>query len=89
MEEVQTQTGNSPEFQARLDARRRARMEIVDAMPPEMRALVHEYGLYVVLTLHRAGVKKVRIIRHVVEAVLNECSPTRGAYSSQGTRVVR
>lgn len=59
-------------------------MERVDAMPDDVRALVHEYGLHVVQALLDSGVTKARNMRHVVEAVLNEFSLTRGATSHQG-----
>lgn len=74
------------EFQAMVDSRRKARMDKVDAMTPGMRALVHEYGSTVVDAFLDIGVRKERHIRHLVETVLNEFSPTRGAGSNQGTR---
>lgn len=74
------------EFLAGVDARRANRMRAIDAMPAALRALVHEYGYAVVKTLRDVGVEKPKHIRHVVETVLNEFSPTRGAFSSQGTR---
>jgi hypothetical protein len=61
-------------------------MERIDAMPKEMRELVHEYGLRVVDSCTALGVTKPRHIRHIVEAVLDEFSPTRGSHSAQGTR---
>lgn len=70
-----------------VNTRRAARMDAVDSLPPEMRALVHEYGLSVVTALMDCGVKKPKRMRHVVETILNELSPTRGAYSSQGPRI--
>lgn len=83
------QDGNSPEFQARLDQRRQKRMARIDTMAPELRELVHVYGLTVVDTLIGAGVTKPKLIRHVVESILDEFSPTRGSAASQGTRVNR
>lgn len=74
------------EFEARIAQRRRERMERVDAMPSELRELVHAYGLRVVDTCLALGVKQPRHIKHIVEAVLDEFSPTRGSHSSQGTR---
>jgi len=65
--------------------RRQRRMEVVDALPQELRELVHEYGFYVVKSFIDIGVTKPKHIRHLVEAVLNEFSPTRGSNSSQGT----
>lgn len=74
------------EFQARIDGRRRERMERIDAMPRELRELVHAYGLRVVDTCMALGITKPKHIKHIVEAVLDEFSPTRGSHSSQGTR---
>lgn len=74
------------EFKERLDRRRAERMARIDAMPPEMRELVHNYGLTVVDTCVALGVRKPRQIRHLVEAILDEFSPTRGSYSRQGVR---
>ena len=34
------------------------------------------------------GVEKPKHIRHVVETVLNEFSPTRGSFSAQGIRTL-
>lgn len=72
--------------QAWIDAKRAARMEGVDRMPQELRALVHEYGLNVVTALLQCGVSKPNRIRHIVETVLDEFSPTRGSCSAQGPR---
>lgn len=66
--------------------RRRKRMEVIDSMPPEIRALTHEYGWTVVDSFLRCGVTQPKRIRHLVETVLNEFSPTRGPVSSQGTK---
>ena len=81
---------NSPYFgqtlEAMVDTKRASRMARVDAMPPEMRALVNEYGLNVVIALNDAGVTKPKHIRHIVETVLDEFSPTRGSFAKQGIR---
>lgn len=69
-----------------VQAKRAARMQSIDSMPADLRALVHEYGLNVVRTLMDLGVRKPSQIRHVVETILDEFSPTRGAYSKQGIR---
>lgn len=70
----------------RIHSNRRARMERVDAMPPEMRALVNEYGLAVIDTCTALGVKQPRHIKHLVETILDSFSPTRGCFSQQGIR---
>lgn len=69
-----------------IEAKRRKRMAAIDALPVDVRALVHEYGFNVVKTLLDLGVTKPKHIRHVVETVLDEFSPTRGAFSRQGIR---
>ena len=76
----------SEDFQAQVDQRRAHRMAAIDAMPPQLRACVHDYGLAVVKACVDLGVSKPRQIRHLVETVLDEFSPTRGTPSSQGTR---
>lgn len=61
------------------------RMAAIDALPDDIRALVHEYSYTVVDAFLVLGIKKPRHIRHLVEVVLNEFSPTRGSSSRQGT----
>jgi len=72
--------------QERVQARRIARMEAIDRYPKEIRELVHEYGWNVVHALVDCGVKKPNQMRHIVETVLDEFSPTRGSFSAQGIR---
>lgn len=72
--------------QAWIDEKRRKRMERVDQFDPAIRALVHEYGLCVVQAYWDLGVRKPNHIRHLVETVLDEFSPTRGSRSAQGPR---
>ncbi len=74
------------EHQEFVGQKRAKRMARVDAFDPPIRQLIHEYGLPVVQTLHDVGVTKPKHIRHVVETILNEFSPTRGSYSKQGIR---
>jgi hypothetical protein len=74
------------DHQQSVDSKRRARMGKIDRLTPEMRALVHEYGFAVVNTMMELGVVKPGQIRHAVETILNEFSPTRGSYSKQGVR---
>jgi hypothetical protein len=73
------------EFLARVHDRRVARMDAVDQMAPELRACVHDFGLNVVRQFTNLGVTKPAHIRHLVNAVLDEFSPTRGSFSIQGT----
>lgn len=74
------------EFQERVQARRIARMEMIDKYPEEIRKLVHEYGWTVVHALIDCGVEKPNQIQHIVETILDEFSPTRGSFSAQGIR---
>ena len=70
-----------------VQAKRRARMERVDQFDPETRALIHQYGFNVVNSFVQCGVTKPRHIKHLVERILDEFSPTRGTFSNQGVRV--
>ena len=75
--------------QGMVDMKRAKRMAQVDSYPSEVRALVHDYGLSVVRAIYDLGVRKPQQIKHIVETVLNEFSPTRGISSSQGTRATQ
>jgi hypothetical protein len=75
------------DFDAFIAKKREKRFAQIDALTPELRALVHEYGYTVVKTLMDIGVTKPKQIRHIVETVLDEFSPTRGSYANQGRRV--
>jgi len=72
--------------QEMVDKKRKNRMDKIDAFDPATRSLIHEYGMPVVECLHAVGVTKPKHVRHVVETILNEFSPTRGSYSRQGIR---
>ncbi len=61
-------------------------MNAVDALPADVRYLVHEYGLNLVKAFLDCGVRKPTHIRHLVETTLDEFSPTRGSYVRQGIR---
>ena len=74
------------DFQHQVDQRRAQRMAAIDDMHPDLRALVHQYGLNTVRAFVDIGVTKPKHIRHLVETVLDENSPTRGSFSSQGAR---
>lgn len=73
-----------PPEQAFIDGKRARRMAMVDDMPHSLRELVHQYGLTVVKSFTDIGITNPRHIRHIVERVLDEFSPTRGSYSKQG-----
>lgn len=73
-------------FQDMVDRKRANRMRAIDDLPPEIRELVHEYGYAAVHALLVCGVKKANQIKHCIETVLDEFSPTRGSYSAQGVR---
>lgn len=66
--------------------RRAERMSEIDKLPPPLRECVHDYGWAIVHTLLELGIEKPRHIRHIVELVLDEFSPTRGSLSAQGIR---
>lgn len=74
------------EHQRWVDEKRARRMAAVDRLPADIRHLVNEYGLNVVNSCLAVGVKKPKQIKHLVETILDEFSPTRGSYSSQGIR---
>lgn len=77
------------EFQRVIDTRRSARMDAIDSLPAAHRELVHDYGFNVVKACMDCGVTKARQIKHIVETVLDEFSPTRGTGSAQGARAHR
>jgi N-methylhydantoinase B/oxoprolinase/acetone carboxylase alpha subunit len=79
-------TLNTQRDQSWIDGKRSARMGAVDDLPADVRALVHEYGLNVVKSIMDCGVTRAARIRHIVETVLDEFSPTRGSKSAQGPR---
>lgn len=72
------------EHQAIAERKSAARMAVIDSLSPDHRKLVHEYSYYVVKAFMDVGVTKPRHIRHLVETVLDEFSPTRGGRSHQG-----
>ena len=59
-------------------------MSRIDEMSRDLRLLVHEYGLSTVQAFVDCGVNKPGRIRHLIETTLDELSPTRGTFSSQG-----
>jgi hypothetical protein len=69
-----------------VDRRRSARMAQIDRLAPDVRQCVHDYGWNVVNAFLLLGITKARHMRHLVETVLNEFSPTRGSSSNQGIR---
>jgi hypothetical protein len=75
------------EHLANVTRRRVERMAAIDALTPGQRECVHEYGFNVVRAFMDIGIEKPKHIRHLVETVLNEFSPTRGCFSNQGVRV--
>mgnify|MGYP007100071970 CR=1 FL=1 len=78
--------GSWPEetHMAWVQNKRIARMSKIDELPQGVRALVHEYGYNVVNAFLNIGVTKPNHIKHLVETVLDEFSPTRGSFSNQG-----
>lgn len=57
-----------------------ARMDRVDQMPPDVRAVVHDWGLTIVDSFMGSGVKSARHMRHIINTVLNE---TRGQFVTE------
>lgn len=78
--------GDWDAFDAIVARRRADRMNKIDALDAGLRACVHDYGFNAVNAFLQLGIKKPRHIRHLVETVLNEFSPTRGSTSNQGVR---
>lgn len=74
------------DFEGFVRDRRIKRMEQIDSLPAPLRECVHDYGWTVVNTCLDLGITKPRHIRHLVETVLNEFSPTRGSSAAQGKR---
>lgn len=74
------------DFQRMLDRKRANRFREIDSLSPALRELVHEYGWNIVKSFLTLGVREPRHIRHLVETVLDDFSPTRGAFSIQGVR---
>ena len=72
------------QFQARVQQKRQIRMKIYDDQCPEVRALINEYGFSLVHAFAQCGVVKSNHVRHLIERVLDEMSPTRGGGSIQG-----
>lgn len=74
---------------ALIARKRKDRMGIIDNLPREVRDMVNDYGWAVVHACIESGVRKPRNIKHLVETILDEFSPTRCSYSAQGksTRV--
>jgi hypothetical protein len=69
-----------------VERRRSARMDEIDRLSPALRECVHDYGWHVVNTFLQMGIRKPSKLRHLVETVLDEFSPTRGTHSRQGSR---
>jgi hypothetical protein len=77
---------DTEEHERFVTSKRISRMETIDRFPEDVRKLIHEYGLNVVRAFLDIGVKKPNQIRHLIETVLDELSPTRGTFSNQGIR---
>lgn len=59
----------APDYNGALVRRAQKRMARVDAMPPDLRAVVHEYNLEVVWEFLQHGVKKPSSIKHLIDTV--------------------
>ena len=74
------------EFNDWVQSKREKRMQRIDDLPRELRDLVNSYGFSVVDAFLAVGVSKPNQIKHLVETVLDNFSPTRGSFSAQGRR---
>lgn len=70
-----TQDSFAPDFNQATSERAAKRMDRVDAMPPDLRKVVHEYGLEVVQEFINCGVKTPKTIRHLIATVRHEDHP--------------
>jgi len=61
--------------------KRQKRFEKIDALSPQLRELVHEWGFTIVDNFMMCGVTKPKHIRHLINTVLNET--VRGGGSVQ------
>lgn len=58
----------------------KTRMEKVDAMSPEVRAVVHDWGLGIVQTFLDCGVKDPRHMRHIILRILEDTRGSQGPH---------
>lgn len=75
------------QFEELARVRSEVRMQQIDSLPADIKALVHEYGWNLVKAYRDVGVLKARHIKHLIETTMNELSAVRGSYSKQGLRV--
>jgi hypothetical protein len=61
----------APEFNAATVARARKRMARVDNMQPDLRAIVHEYGLEIVQEFLNVLGARPKTIKHLIDTVLH------------------
>lgn len=61
-----------PDFNMAIVNRAKERMSRMDAFPPDIRALVHEFGLEIVQEFWTHGVRKAKSIRHLILVVRGE-----------------
>jgi hypothetical protein len=62
--------------------RRVQRMEAIDQLPPNLKAVVHDWGWYIVKSFMDCGVTKPKHMRHLIEVVLDDTRAPRGISSS-------
>lgn len=68
--EKQQREIEAPGYNSAVASRAQKRMARIDAMPPELRAVVYEYNLEVVWEFLQHGVKKPSSIKHLIDTVL-------------------
>ena len=60
---------NDPNHNSAIAERARKRLARVDAMPPDLRLVVYEYGLEIVQEFLNCGIKIPKTIRHLIDTV--------------------
>jgi len=78
--EKDMQALESPSYNSSVVERARERMARVDNFPPEIRKLVHEFGLEVVQEFWNHNVRRPNAIRHLVETVQGKYADGRNKF---------
>ena len=63
--------------------------EVIDALPGDLRACVHEFGYTIVFTLMKHGIRKPAVIREIVgEVWAGQRTPMQSSSTPAGLRMV-